>query len=689
MHAPLTHTLALTFLDPFAGLLAAGLSVPALLLLYFLKLRRRPVRVTASFLWQRAAEDLQVNTPFRWLRVSIVLLLQLLALLLLCAAIARPALSDLPPAGGRVILLIDASASMSARDASGGASRLDDAKRRALEFLDSLDLGSTRGADRTEAMVLVAAAETRVVASFSSDRAALRAAIRSVEPTDQPADLRAALEIIDAFAAQTTADESDEASAPTLVIFSDGGLAPAQHDGSARTRFTAAVREVRFVSAGPDAQRDPQNLGVVAISAQRDERAPTLVRVFGRVANASRQPAQASVTLEIDGRASRSVSITVPGSDGFRAGEAPVTFEADAPGLALLTLRVTPGGDLASDDSASLVIDPPGGVTIALVAPVGAVPGRASPDSFLREALEALEPRLLRVMTPTQHDELVDRNDRSAGSPLTADLVVYDRVTTGALPLTPSVSFGAPPRIEGLVLEPFGGPARATRFVSWQRTNPLMRAVALGDTLVARPLQLTLPGVGESGVSRVEPIAFGERSPLIVFLEHRGVGRVVVAFELAQSTWPLDIGFLVFLANTVEALAPRASAAGRAFTTAQPLVVRPAPGAARIEATGPATLEARAPADGSASRVSLGIPTRAGLYSLAGALPEDAVAPVNLADARESAIRAAERLPITTRDSDAVRAGEAAPREIWHLFALASVLFLAMEWLLFAWRMRV
>lgn len=689
MLAPLTHTLALTFLDPFAGLLAAGICVPALLLLYFLKLRRRPVRVTSSFLWQRAAEDLQVNTPFRWLRVSIVLLLQLLALLLLCAAIARPALSDLPPAGGRVILLIDASASMSATDATGAGTRLDDAKRRATEFLDSLDLGSTRGVDRTEAMVLVSAAETRVVASFTSDRAALRAAIRSIAPTDQPADLRAALEIIDAFAAQTTTDESDDASAPSLVIFSDGGIAPALPGDPSRARFTAGVREVRFVAAGPDAQRDAQNLGVAAISAQRDDRSPTLVRVFGRVANASRQPAQASVTLEIDGRALRTMSIGVPASDGFRAGEAPVTFEAEAPGRALLTLRVTPGGDLASDDSASLVIDPPGGVTIALVAPVGAVPGRASPDTFLQEALEALEPRLLRVMTPSQHDELVERNDRSSGSPLTADLVVYDRVTTGTLPPTPSVSFGASLWIEGLALEPFGGPARSTRFVSWQRTDPLMRAVALGDTLVARPLQITLPSVGEAGVSRVEPLAFGERSPLIVRLEHRGIGRVVVAFELAQSTWPLDVGFLVFIANAVETLAPRSSATGRAFTTSQPMVVRPAPGAARVEARGPATLEARAPADGSAAPVSLGIPPRAGLYSLEGVLPEDAAAPVNVVDSGESAIRRSDRLPIATRDSDAVGAGEASAREVWHWFALASVFPLALEWLLFAWRMRL
>ena len=366
-----------------------------------------------------------------------------------------------------------------------------------------------------------------------------------------------------------------------------------------------------------------------------------------------------------------------------------MTFEIDAPGRVILTVRVTPGGALSSDDAASVVVDPPGGATVALVGPPGAVPGRAAPDPFLREALDAVEPRLVRVMTVAQHDDLVARGDRSAGSPLSADLVIYDRVTPGVLPPTPSVSFGAGAPIAGLTVEPFGGPARSTRFVSWQRTSPLLRAVSLGETLVARPLQVSTPEVGEAGVSRVEPLAFGERGPLIVRLEHQGMERVLVAFELAQSTWPLDVGFAVFVVNMVEALAPRASAGGRSFTTSQPLVVRAAPGAQRVEARGPATLEARPPSDGSFAPVSLGVPPRAGVYELTGVAQEDSAAPVNLVDARESAIGVTDRLPVTTRRGDAVAAGEASPREIWYLFALGALLPLVVEWLLFAWRMRV
>ncbi len=58
-----------------AGLIAAALTVPVLLLFYFLKLRRRQVRVSSTLLWANAMQDMQVNTPFRWLRVTLLLIL--------------------------------------------------------------------------------------------------------------------------------------------------------------------------------------------------------------------------------------------------------------------------------------------------------------------------------------------------------------------------------------------------------------------------------------------------------------------------------------------------------------------------------------------------------------------------------------------------------------------------------------
>ena len=116
----------MTFLTPIAGLLAGSIGGSILLLFYFLKLRRRPVRVSSTLLWERAVRDLQVNAPFRWLRTSWLLVLQMLALLAFAMALARPAIDSQQSRADRVVLLIDRSASMSAPSGnSDDATRLE------------------------------------------------------------------------------------------------------------------------------------------------------------------------------------------------------------------------------------------------------------------------------------------------------------------------------------------------------------------------------------------------------------------------------------------------------------------------------------------------------------------------------------------------------------------------------------
>ena len=59
------------------GILAA--IPPAIVLLYFLKLKRQPLEVPSTYLWSRTIEDLHVNTIWQKLRQSLLLFLQLLA----------------------------------------------------------------------------------------------------------------------------------------------------------------------------------------------------------------------------------------------------------------------------------------------------------------------------------------------------------------------------------------------------------------------------------------------------------------------------------------------------------------------------------------------------------------------------------------------------------------------------------
>src|ERR687889_2620973 len=119
------------FLNWKVAAIAAGVTIPALLVLYFLKLRRREMPVSSTILWKKAIQDLQVNAPFQKLRRNLLLFLQMLLLLLLALALSRPVTNYTPGAGTTSVILIDRSASMAAVEpALKGKTRLDEAKRR-------------------------------------------------------------------------------------------------------------------------------------------------------------------------------------------------------------------------------------------------------------------------------------------------------------------------------------------------------------------------------------------------------------------------------------------------------------------------------------------------------------------------------------------------------------------------------
>ena len=92
----------MTFLSPF-GLLLFALSLP-LVMLYFLKVRRRERRVPSLLLWAPALRDREASAFFQRLQRDPLLILQLLALLALTIALARPTVTVLGDGARKVVI---------------------------------------------------------------------------------------------------------------------------------------------------------------------------------------------------------------------------------------------------------------------------------------------------------------------------------------------------------------------------------------------------------------------------------------------------------------------------------------------------------------------------------------------------------------------------------------------------------
>src|SRR5438105_2276069 len=104
-------------------------------LLYFLKLKRKPIQVPSTYLWKKSIEDMHVNAFFQWLRQNVLLLLQVLIVLFLIYGVMAFQVHGSTKIGKYYILMIDSSASMSVND--GTPTRLDAAKQAAVNEIDA------------------------------------------------------------------------------------------------------------------------------------------------------------------------------------------------------------------------------------------------------------------------------------------------------------------------------------------------------------------------------------------------------------------------------------------------------------------------------------------------------------------------------------------------------------------------
>lgn len=261
-----------------------------LILLYFLKLKRKPLRVPSTYLWRKSIEDLHVNSLFQWLRQNILLVLQLLTLLVLIYAVLGLRIHGNLTRGKHYILMIDTSASMSATDL--GISRLEWAKKEALKEIDA-------ATDEDNGMVIVFNSKATTLQPYTKNRGLLREAVNSIQPTQRVTRIEEALTLADSLANVLRSGEDIAArpeneepgkertyvqpkGIPTEVfLFSDGRFPDLSEAAlaalnSRQAGNTSALGNLtlRYRRAGKPAASDVNNIGIVNLSAVRVADAP-------------------------------------------------------------------------------------------------------------------------------------------------------------------------------------------------------------------------------------------------------------------------------------------------------------------------------------------------------------------------------------------------------------------------------
>jgi len=665
----------MNFLTPILAGVAAAVLIPSLLLLYFLKLRRRDVEVSTTLLWKKAIQDLQANAPFQKLRRNILLLLQLLALAAGLLALAQPEMSSRTTSARRSVILIDRSASMSTFDEPDGPSRLERAKRDALEFVESLrEPGLLGVGDAEEAMVIAFDASAEVVQSFTSDKARLRAAIESIEETDATSSLVEAMRLAGAHIAPPSGADAESAAARRVPVhlWSDGRIPDLDE-----TRLPAGAL-VRYHRAG---ESDTTNVGVTAVRAERAFDEPGKISVFVGLQSTSAAPTAVEVELAIDGLVRGIKEVQLPAASAGEPAAGGVVFNLDRPEGGVARVRLTGDDPLAADDRAWLVLAPAKRLSVALV---------STGNLFLQSALEGLNLSRLEVMSGAEFERAVDRGDYGQ-----FDVVVLDGwiPQDGALPPGRYVVFGAAPALRDVSPT---GTAREGPFViiDWSRDHPTLRHAEMGNVVLSSQIPLE---VGEE--ARV--LARSDLGPAIVEATETGVRAVMCSFGAAESNWPFEPGFVVFLAASVRHLGEEGAAtAGEIIRPGETVSTRLPQSVSQATLTAPGAPR-RTLAASPDGRIVFGPVREAGLYALrwAGepgpgdvADGDQSVRPiaVSLLSPDESNVGAAADFPLASQtDAEGETVEREAPMRLWP-WLLGAVIAIAMfEWFIYNRRVQL
>jgi hypothetical protein len=697
----------LTYHIPLAWWLALILLlVPlAIVLLYFLKLKRKPLSVPSTFLWRKSIEDLHVNALFQWLRNNLLLLLQLLIVLFLIYSVMDFRVHGRTGESKHYILMIDNSASMAATDVS--PSRLHQAKLEALREIDA-------STDSDVGMVIVFNSSAEVVKSYTNNRGELRSAVEHIEQTQRPTRIEDAMSLADSLANPNRS--ADNASvAPTNVepgkertfvqaegistevhLFSDGRFPD-------MPEFALGNLNLHFHTIGQLGPEHVDNVALVTLNALRDEQDPTKLQVFARALNFRNKPVDIKIQLELltngslKGIQEKPLSLlarkveTVPQGDKEEPlirdtpGEGAVVFElSDIDDQAKVVLHAKLVGiqdNLPLDDEAWLVLGVVRKARLLLVGP---------PNDILHAFFDDPSTQAVATISYLTPEDLTKNSYRKPALNGDFDLVIFDRCgpkTVDDMPRANTFFIGYPPppwKREA------GDKLTNPQIKGWMGKHPIMKYLAA----------LQEVGIFEAFKLKDLPprtprlIEIDQNVSLLLTLTRSSYTDLVMTFPILNdkgewnTNWPLLPSFPIFLRNVLYTLGNVSD--GASEETKQPgeaKTLRPDVAVPQIQVTDPSG-KTETLSRGTRPDFSYGDTNRVGVYRVAWNGAWQRSFAINLLDSDESNIEPRTSIHV---GAELVAAGQERrqPRELWKWLVLAALALLLMEWYIYNRRVYV
>jgi Ca-activated chloride channel family protein len=598
----------------------AGLAATALWL--YLHHRRPQHRKVSTLRFWASVQPIS-QPRRRKLREPWAFLAQIIFLLLLVLALANPRWG--PVFENRSVALVLDTSIWSQAHPAGEPAWIDRERAEALALLDSLP-----GGDRV--VLLRAEADAPPILPFTSDRAALRRAILSAQPSSAAADLPRALEM--GRAALGGARRG-------LLVYVGPGLVDPEQARNL-DEFRAEVEpphnngsQPQFVTRLVGDWQSMHNRGITRLSLRRDAAQPDRWRLLTQLKNYGNEKADVTLAFSVNGQAigQRKLSLA---PEALANTEDEFTWDQGG----ILQAEITPSDALQSDDRAVVNLPTFRTVRVAVFA--------KTESPFTTDLLSVLSsnPYVRAQVLPPE-----------LSANISPDVAIYQEGNLPAQPAFNSIWFLSGPPAAG---------SRPQRLTGWNLQHPVTRWVRTHDISVRNPATLNV----EPGDTVLASIEGDPPAPLILAREQNGRRILIVGFNPHDSNFPLESAFPLLIAGSLEWMTHSVDDVADSFSTGE--IDLPGPVTKIVAPSGKEVPFARKGAD-----VHL-LALETGMYRITASGGDTGMA-VN------TPALPAQRIQPTAEEAAAVEGEPRAPAawDMWRWLVLLASVALWLEWWLY------